>query len=60
MISMLFEYEKDNNLVPTQYDSDGDLEYLSSSGSGVFTSQFKEKNNLEHTVVLIKDGQERV
>ena len=30
MISMIFEYEKDNNLVPTQYDSDGDLEYLSS------------------------------
>ena len=30
MMSMIFEYEKNNNLVPTQLDADGDVEYLSS------------------------------
>ncbi|MFH6991182.1 hypothetical protein [Flavobacterium sp. FlaQc-48] len=60
MMSMIFEYEKDNNLVPTQYDADGDLEYLSSWDSGVFTFRINEKDDLEHTVVLTKDGKERV
>jgi len=59
MMSMIFEYEKDNDLVPTEYDSDGDLEYLSSWDSGVFTFHINEKNNLEYKVVLTKDGKER-
>jgi len=59
MMSMIFEYEKDNDLVPTQLDSDGDLEYLSSWDSGVFTFHINEKNNLEYKVVLTKDGKER-
>ena len=60
MMSMIFEYEKDKGLLPLQYDSDGDLEYLSSWDSGVFTFHINEKNDLEHTVVLTKDGKERV
>ncbi|PAM95286.1 hypothetical protein B4N84_08410 [Flavobacterium sp. IR1] len=59
MMSMIFEYEKDNNLVPTQLDSDGDLEYLSSWDSGVFTFHINENNHLEHKVVLKKEGKER-
>ena len=59
MMSMIFEYEKDNDLVPTEYDSDGDLEYLSSWDSGVFTFHINEKNNLDYKVVLTKDGKER-
>ncbi|MFH6991181.1 hypothetical protein [Flavobacterium sp. FlaQc-48] len=59
MMSMIFEYEKNNNLVPTQYDADGDLEYLSSWDSGVFTFHINEKDNLEHTVILTKNGKER-
>lgn len=47
MMSMLFEFEKDNNLMPTQYDSDGDLEYLSSWDNGVFTFHINDKNELE-------------
>ena len=60
MMSMIFEYEKDNNLPPTQYDSDGDLEYLSSWDSGVFNFHINEKNNMEHKIVLTKDGKERI
>ena len=60
MMSMIFEYEKDNNLVPTQYDADGDLEYLSSWDSGVFTFHVNGKNELEYKIVLIKDGKERI
>ncbi|WP_125719575.1 hypothetical protein [Flavobacterium ustbae] len=60
MMSMIFEFEKDNNLVPTQYDSDGDLEYLSSWDSGIFTFHINEKNNLEYKVVLTQDGKERI
>ncbi|SCY18000.1 hypothetical protein SAMN02927916_1378 [Flavobacterium anhuiense] len=59
MMSMIFEYEKDNDLVPTEYDSDGDLEYLSSWDSGVFTFHIDKNNNLEYKVVLTKDGKER-
>ena len=60
MISMIFKYEKDNNLVPTQYDLDGDIEYLSSWDSGVFTFHISENNNLEYKIVLNKEGRERV
>ena len=60
MMSMIFEYEKDNDLVPTQYDSDGDLEYLSSWDSGKFTFHINKKNELEYRIVLTKDGKERV
>ncbi|MEB3799668.1 hypothetical protein INQ45_00765 [Flavobacterium columnare] len=60
MMSMIFEYEKDNNLLPTQYDNDGDLEYLSSWDRGVFTFYINENNELEYKIVLIKDGVERV
>lgn len=60
MMSMIFEYEKDNNLVPTQYDPDGDLEYLSSWDSGVFTFHVNGKNELEYNIVLTKDGKERI
>lgn len=59
MMSMIFEYEKDNDLVPTEYDSDGDLEYLSSWDSGVFTFHIDKNNNLVCKVVLTKDGKER-
>ena len=59
MMSMIFEYEKDNDLVPTEYDSDGDLEYLSSWDSGVFTFHIDKNNNLVYKVVLTKDGKER-
>ncbi|MBF7093610.1 hypothetical protein IUY40_18930 [Flavobacterium sp. ALJ2] len=60
MMSMIFEFEKDNNLVPTQFDADGDLEYLSSWDSGVFTFHITERNEIEYNIVLSKDGQERV
>jgi hypothetical protein len=60
IMSMIFEYEKDNNLVPTQYDSDGDLEYLSSWDSGKFTFHINKKNTLEYKIVLTIDGKERV
>ena len=60
MMSMIFEYEKDNNLIPTQYDSDGDLEYLSSWDSGVFIFHINEKNDLEYKVSLTQDGKERI
>lgn len=46
MMSMIFEYEKDNNLVPTQYDTDGDLEYLSSWDSRVFTFHINDKQEI--------------
>ncbi|MBZ4043854.1 hypothetical protein [Flavobacterium hibisci] len=59
MMSMLFEYEKDNNLLPTQYDDDGDLDYLSSWDSGIFTFHISNKNELKHNIVLTKDGKER-
>ncbi|MFS1520886.1 hypothetical protein ACIPCA_06120 [Flavobacterium covae] len=60
MMSMIFEYEKDNNLLPTQYDNDGDLEYLSSWDRGVFTFYINKNNELEYKIVLIKDEVERV
>ena len=60
MMSMLFEYEKDNNLLPTQYDDDGDLEYLSSWDSGVFTFHITEQNELVYKINLTKDGKERI
>ncbi len=60
MMSMIFEYENDNGLVPTQYDNDGDLEYLSSWYSGGFTFHINEKNELEYKMLLTKNGIERV
>lgn len=60
MMSMIFEFEKDNNLVPTQFDEDGDLQYLSSWDSGVFNFHINEKNNIESKIVLIKDEKERI
>ncbi|MDQ0067369.1 hypothetical protein [Chryseobacterium lathyri] len=60
MMSMIFEFEKDNGLVPTRHDNDGDLEYLSSWDSGVFTFHINEKNELEYKIVLTKNGFERV
>lgn len=57
---MIFEFEKDNNLVPTQFDADDDLEYLSSWDSGLFTFHVNEKNELEYKIVLTKDGKERI
>ncbi|MHC0448432.1 hypothetical protein ACWA1F_23720 [Flavobacterium sp. 3-218] len=60
MMSMIFEFEKDNNLIPTHLDSDGDLEYLSSWDRGIFTFYINEKNNLEYKVLLTQDGKERI
>ncbi|MFH6991180.1 hypothetical protein [Flavobacterium sp. FlaQc-48] len=60
MMSMIFEYEKDNGLLQIQNDADGDLEYLSSWDSGVFTFSINEKSSLEHRVLLAKDGKERL
>ncbi|UPZ14846.1 hypothetical protein [Flavobacterium humidisoli] len=60
MMSMIFEYEKDDNLVPTQYDDDGDLEYLSSWDRGLFTFYINEKEELEYKIALTKDGIERL
>ncbi|PRB04100.1 hypothetical protein CQ046_07695 [Chryseobacterium sp. MYb7] len=60
MMSMIFEFEKDNNLLPTQYDNDDELEYLSSWDSGVFTFHINDKSELEYKIVLTKDGVERV
>ncbi|PRB04101.1 hypothetical protein CQ046_07700 [Chryseobacterium sp. MYb7] len=60
MMSMIFEFEKENNLLPTQYDADDELEYLSSWDSGVFTFHINDKNELEYEIVLTKDGVERV
>ncbi|BFO65405.1 hypothetical protein [Chryseobacterium sp. KCF3-3] len=60
MMSMIFEFEKENNLLPTQYDADDELEYLSSWDSGVFTFHINDKNELEYKIVLTKDGVERV
>lgn len=60
MMSMIFEFEKENSLVPTRYDNDGDLEYLSSWDSGVFTFHINDKNELEYKIVLTKDGKERI
>lgn len=60
MMSMIFEYEKDNNLVPTQLDDDGDLEYLSSWDSGIFTFHINKKNELEYKIVLTIDDVDRI
>lgn len=60
MMSMIFEYEKDNNFIPTHYDSDGDLEYLSSWDSGVFTFLINDKRELDHRIELVKDGKKRL
>jgi hypothetical protein len=60
MMSMIFEFEQENNLLPTQYDNDDKLEYLSSWDSGVFTFHINNKNELEYKIVLTKDGVERV
>ncbi|PRB04102.1 hypothetical protein CQ046_07705 [Chryseobacterium sp. MYb7] len=60
MMSMIFDFEKDNNLLPTQYDNDDELEYLSSWDSGVFTFHINDKSELEYKIVLTKDGVERV
>lgn len=60
MMSMIFEYEKDDNLVPTQYDDDGHLEYLSSWDRGLFTFYINEKEELEYKIALTKDGIERL
>jgi len=60
MMSMIFEYEKDNNLVPAYYDSDGDLEYLSSWESGVFTFFITDKKELDHSIELVKEGEKRL
>lgn len=50
MMSMISEYEKDNDLVPNQYDDDGDLEYLSSWDSGLFTFYINEKEELKYKI----------
>lgn len=60
MMSMIFEYEKDNGLLPMQYDSDGDLEYLSSWDTGVFTFHVSNKEKLKYSIQLTQDGKERV
>ncbi|CAI8876827.1 hypothetical protein [Chryseobacterium sp. IT-36CA2] len=60
MMSLIFEFEQDNNLLPTQLDADDELEYLSSWDSGVFTFHVNEKNEVEYKIVLTKDGIERV
>ncbi|MET3539250.1 hypothetical protein [Chryseobacterium limigenitum] len=60
MLSLIFEFEQDNNLLPTQLDADDELEYLSSWDSGVFTFHVNEKNEVEYKIVLTKDGIERV
>ena len=60
MMSIIFEYEKENGLVPTRFDSDGDLEYLSSWDSGVFTFYVHDKDEFQYSIVLLKDGIERV
>jgi hypothetical protein len=60
MMSMIFEYEKDNDLVPTEYDDDGDLEYLSSWDSGIFTFHINDKEELEYKIELTQDGEERI
>jgi|GEM_PF-1687316 len=60
MMSMLFEFEKENNLLPTQYDDDGDLEYLSSWDIGVFTFHITDQNELEYKIILTKDSKERI
>ncbi|MHC0447958.1 hypothetical protein ACWA1F_21300 [Flavobacterium sp. 3-218] len=60
MMSMIFEYEKENDLVPTQYDDDEDLEYLSSWDSGLFTFHINDKGELEHTILLTQNGKERI
>ncbi|SCY90400.1 hypothetical protein SAMN02927916_3931 [Flavobacterium anhuiense] len=60
MISMIFEYEKENGLLPLRYDSDGDLEYLSSWDSGVFTFHISSKKELGHRSVLVHNGVERI
>ena len=60
MMSLIFEYEKENNLIATQYDDDGDLEYLSSWDSGLFTFHINDKGKLEHKIVLTQDGKERI
>ncbi|MDP5199840.1 hypothetical protein [Flavobacterium sp. DG2-3] len=60
MMSMIFEYEKENGLVPTQYDDDGDLEYLSSWDSGLFTFHINDKGELEYKIVLTQNGKERI
>ncbi|MDP5199839.1 hypothetical protein [Flavobacterium sp. DG2-3] len=60
MMSMIFEYEKENGLVPTQLDDDGDLEYLSSWDSGLFTFHINDKSDLEYKISLTKDGKVRI
>lgn len=60
MMSLIFEFEQDNNLLPTRLDADDELEYLSSWDSGVFTFHINEKNELEYKIVLTKNGVERV
>jgi len=60
MMSMIFEFEKDNNLLPIQYDNDDELEYLSSWDSGVFTFHINDKDELEYKIILTKDGKERI
>ncbi|SCY90413.1 hypothetical protein SAMN02927916_3932 [Flavobacterium anhuiense] len=60
MMSMIFEYEKDNGFLQVQYDSDGDLEYLSSWDSGIFTFHISSKKEIEYSIVLTLDGKERI
>lgn len=59
MMSIIFEYEKNNDLLPTQYGSNGDLEYLESWDSGLFTFQINDNKDLISNIILIKDGKER-
>ncbi|WP_288436020.1 hypothetical protein [uncultured Chryseobacterium sp.] len=60
MMSMIFEFEQENNLLPTRYDNDGDLEYLSSWDNGIFSFHINEKNELEYKIILTQDGTERL
>ncbi len=60
IMSMIFEYEKDNNLIPLQYDEDGDLEYLSSWDRGEFIFHINDNEELKHCIELVKDGEKRV
>lgn len=59
MMSMIFEYEQANNLVPTRIDDDDELEYLSSWDSGVFTFRIVD-DKLTSKIELTKDGVTRI
>ena len=59
MMSMIYEYEQSNNLLPTRLDDDGDLEYLSSWDRGVFSFHVKGEK-LEYKIILTKNNKDRI